>query len=186
MLVTWLQSETLEMTCAPQRSANISVLVACAVVVGATGCGSASSTQDESTDATTTVASPASVTIEADGTAVEGFRRLQVYRIEDVLIAKFLDNRLDDSAGDIGDEFSRLTNDSDAKSIILNFESVQFFSDTPLEKLMATKAECDTKGKQLILCGLHGDIEQVFKIMHFDHIFTIATNLDSALQRARS
>jgi anti-anti-sigma factor len=169
--------------------ARIPVLIIFAIAIAVGGCGSASSTQENRND-TARAAPDADPTpnanIEVEGTAVDGFRRLRVFRIDGVLAAKTLDNRLDDSAGDIGDEFSRLANDVDAKTIILNFESVQFFSDKPLEKLMRTKAECDANGKQLTLCGLQGDVQQVFTIMHFDKVFTIETNLAAALQRARS
>lgn len=177
------------MTLAPPHSTGIPVLIVFPIAVAVAGCGPGSSTQEERNDtarAASIADSTPNVDIEAEGTAVDGFRRLRVFRIGGVLSAKLLDNRLDDSAGDIGDEFSRLANDADAKTIILNFEAVQFFSDKPLEKLMATKAECDADGKQLILCGLRGDVQEVFTIMHFDKVFTIETNLAAALQRARS
>jgi anti-anti-sigma regulatory factor len=176
------------MTSPTPHSRSIAVLIVSAIALTVAGCDPASSTQEDGDD----IAGPAStestpdVDLEAQGTAVDGFRRLRVFRIDDVLTAKFLDNRLDDSAGDIGHEFSRLTSDADTKTIILDFESIQFFSDKPLEELMATKTECDAKGRQLILCGLRGKVDEVFRIMHFDKVFTIETDLATALQRARS
>ena len=124
-------------------------------------------------------------TIHDLGVAVEGYSRLHVSRTEDILIAKFVDRRLDESAGDIGDEFLRLVGDAHAKKIILDFSSVEFFSDTPLEKLMALKAEVDSQSKQLRLCSLRGDVAEVFQIMHFDKVFNIDPDVDAALDNAR-
>jgi anti-anti-sigma factor len=117
--------------------------------------------------------------------AVEGYTRLEVSRMGDVLVARLKDSRLDNSAGDIGDEFLRLARDSDAKSIILDFGSVEFFSHTPLAKLMAMQAEVDKHDKILRLCSLRGDVGKVFQIMQFDEVFEIEPDVATALQSLR-
>jgi anti-sigma B factor antagonist len=153
------------------------------------GCGRPESARTPASDAPAQEPSQPNGVIQANredlGVPVEGYTRVKVSRTGDILVAKLVDRRLDESAGDLGDEFARLARDDKARKIVLDFGSVEFFSDTPFQKLMTLRKEADSKGKRLKLCDIRGQLREVFRITGFDRLFEIEPDVDTALKRLR-
>ncbi len=99
---------------------------------------------------------------------------LQVTRHDDVLVIRFLDQRL---AGDLpeqlGDELHILADGADRMKILLNFSGVEFLASDMLGKVMGLNKQMKQKGGRLALCEVCPFLRQVSTITKVGAILTI-------------
>jgi len=68
-------------------------------------------------------------------------------------------------------------------NFLLNFTDLEYISSAGLRSLLATSKKLkETQGK-IFLSGLHGPVEEVFKISGFLSIFRVFASAEAALKR---
>lgn len=67
-------------------------------------------------------------------------------------------------------------------NFLLNFTDLEYISSAGLRSILATSKKLkETQGK-IFLTGLHGPVEEVFKISGFSSIFRVFTSAEAALK----
>jgi anti-sigma B factor antagonist len=83
---------------------------------------------------------------------------------------------------EIGDELNRLLKDHAYTKVLLDFSHVQYLSSTMLAKLARLEQQVEQARGQLKLCGLGPILKDTFRIGHFERVFSIYDDVDSALR----
>jgi stage II sporulation protein AA (anti-sigma F factor antagonist) len=100
--------------------------------------------------------------------------RLQVTRHDDVLVIRFLDQKL---AGELpeqlGDELYSVAAEADCTKILLNFSGVEFLASDMLGKVVGLNKRMKGKGGRLALCDVCHEIHQVITITKLDTILIV-------------
>ena len=82
-------------------------------------------------------------------------------------------------------EFERTLSDWISKGdhhFLLNFTDLEYISSAGLRSILATSKKLkETRGK-IVLTGLHGPVEEVFKISGFLSIFRVFASAEAALK----
>lgn len=66
------------------------------------------------------------------------------------------------------------------KSIILDFEDLQFLSSAGLRVILTLAKKIQAAGGKLVFCGLKGSVKDVFDIAGFTGMFPVYANLELA------
>jgi anti-sigma B factor antagonist len=83
---------------------------------------------------------------------------------------------------EIGDELNSLLRDHGYTKILLDFSHVQYLSSTMLAKLAKLEQQVEQIKGQLKLCGLGPILKDTFRIGHFERVFSVYDDAESALK----
>lgn len=103
----------------------------------------------------------------------------------DVLIAYFQDVRIIDETriNSLGLELAELINNSENSRIILNFKNVSFMSSAMIGKLVLFGKKCKTAKVALRLCNINDNVDEVFKLMKLNKVFSIDKDEETSLKK---
>lgn len=82
-------------------------------------------------------------------------------------------------------EFERNLSDLIAKgenTFLLNFGGLEYISSAGLRSILATAKKMKEKQGKILFAGLHGPVEEVFKISGFNSIFKMFNSEEAALE----
>jgi anti-sigma B factor antagonist len=110
-------------------------------------------------------------------------RRLQVSKVGDVTVVRFVDRKILDEASiqELGQELFQLAEEGDRKSLLLNFSSVEFLSSAALGKLITLDKKVKAHSAKLKLSNIRPEIYEVFAITKLNKLFEIHDNEADAL-----
>jgi anti-sigma B factor antagonist len=102
-------------------------------------------------------------------------RRIDVSKVGDVTVVKFVDKKILDETGiqELGAELFSLIEHDNRRSILLNFESVDFLSSAALGKLITLDRKMKTAQGRLKMCNIRPEILEVFQITKLNKVFDI-------------
>jgi anti-sigma B factor antagonist len=102
-------------------------------------------------------------------------RRIDVSKVGDVTVVKFVDKKILDETGiqELGAELFSLIEHDNRRSILLNFESVDFLSSAALGKLITLDRKMKTAQGRLKMCSIRPEILEVFQITKLNKVFDI-------------
>lgn len=103
----------------------------------------------------------------------------------EVLIAYFQDVRIIDESriNSLGQELADLINNSENSRIILNFKNVSFMSSAMIGKLVLFGKKCKTAKVHLRLCNINDNVDEVFKLMKLNKVFSIDKDEETSLKK---
>lgn len=113
-----------------------------------------------------------------------GQRRIDIEKIGDVTVARFVDKKIldENNIQVIGNQLFSLVEDDGAKRIILDFSNVEYLSSAALGKLITMEKKVKQAGGKLRLCSIRPDIYEVFAITKLNKVFEIKDDVDEALE----
>jgi anti-sigma B factor antagonist len=82
---------------------------------------------------------------------------------------------------EVGDELISLFKDHGCRKILLDFTHVQYVSSMMLAKLAHLEQELRHANGQLKLCGLGPVLKDTFRIGHFERVFSVYDDAESAI-----
>ncbi len=102
-------------------------------------------------------------------------RRIDVSKVGDVTVVKFLDKKILDEAGiqELGLELFGLVEHDNRKSILLNFSNVEFLSSAALGKLITLDRKVKSHKGRLKMSNIRPEILEVFQITKLNKVFDI-------------
>jgi anti-sigma B factor antagonist len=102
-------------------------------------------------------------------------RRIDVSKVGDVTVVKFLDKKILDETGiqELGAELFALVEHDNRKSIVLNFSNVEFLSSAALGKLITLDRKAKTAKGRLKMSNIRPEILEVFQITKLNKVFDI-------------
>jgi anti-sigma B factor antagonist len=102
-------------------------------------------------------------------------RRINVAKIGDVTVVKFLDKKILDEANiqELGLELFSLIEHDNRKSILLNFSDVEFLSSAALGKLITLDRKVKASKGRLKMSNIRPEIFEVFQITKLNKVFDI-------------
>ncbi len=102
-------------------------------------------------------------------------RRIDVIKVGDVTVVKFLDKKILDETGilELGAELFGLVEQDNRKSLLLNFTGVEFLSSAALGKLITLDRKVKSHRGRLKMSGISPEILEVFQITKLNKIFDI-------------
>jgi anti-anti-sigma factor len=99
---------------------------------------------------------------------------LQVTKHDDVLVIRFLDQKLvGDLPDQLGEELIGVAAQEDCRKILLNFSGVDFLASDMLGKVVGLNKRMKQKEGKLVLCEVCPYIRQVITITKVDAILTV-------------
>ncbi len=119
---------------------------------------------------------------------MNGHRRLEVSRVGDVTVVRFVDRRILDEANiqEIGQELSRLVDEGNCNKLLLNFSNVEFLSSGVLGRLISLEKKIKKNGGLLVLSNIRPVIYDVFNITQLNKVFQIKADEEEALAALES
>ena len=117
--------------------------------------------------------------------AAPEFKHLSVQEVNGVAVVDFINSQLmfaADVVAEIGDELSSLITNHSYMKILLDFTHVQYLSSTMLARLAKLQREVEQAKGRLKICGLGPILQDTFRIGHFEHLFAIYDDRESALR----
>jgi anti-sigma B factor antagonist len=102
-------------------------------------------------------------------------RRIDVSKVGDVTVVKFIDKKILDEASiqELGLELFGLIEQLNRKSILLNFTGVEFLSSAALGKLITLDRKVKAAKGRLKMCNIRPEIFEVFQITKLNKVFDI-------------
>jgi len=102
-------------------------------------------------------------------------RRIDVSKLGDVTIVRFLDKKILDEAGilELGTELFGLVEQDNRKSLLLNFVGVEFLSSAALGKLITLDRKVKSNKGRMKMSNIRPEILEVFQITKLNKIFDI-------------
>ena len=102
-------------------------------------------------------------------------RRIDVSRVGDVSIVKFLDKKILDETGiqEVGLELFSLVEHDNRKAILLNFADVEFLSSAALGKLITLDRKVKSHKGRLKMSNIRREIYDVFQVTKLNKVFDI-------------
>ncbi len=116
------------------------------------------------------------------------FKHLYINDVNGVAVVDFVGSELmyaTDLVLEIGDELKSVLKDRTCAKILLDFRNVQYLSSTMLAQLLTLDREVKKAGGQLKICGLGPILKDTFRIGHFEPMFSIYDDQESALKGFR-
>jgi len=113
------------------------------------------------------------------------FKHISIKDTNGVAVVEFVDAQLmfaTDVVDEIGEELNSLISDHGYSRIMLDFSSVQYLSSTMLAKLAGLARHVEIAKGKLRLCKLGPILMDTFRIGHFDRVFSIYDDAESALR----
>jgi anti-sigma B factor antagonist len=102
-------------------------------------------------------------------------RRIDVSKLGDVTIVRFLDKKILEEAGilELGTELFGLVELENRKSLLLNFAGVEFLSSAALGKLITLDRKVKSNKGRMKMSNIRPEILEVFQITKLNKIFDI-------------
>ena len=102
-------------------------------------------------------------------------RRIDVSKVGDVTVVKFVDKKILDEAGilELGTELFGLVEQDNRKSLLLNFSGVEFLSSAALGKLITLDRKVKSHRGRMKMSCIRPEILEVFQITKLNKIFDI-------------
>ena len=102
-------------------------------------------------------------------------KRIDVSKVGDVTVVKFVDKKILDEAGiqELGAELFSLVEHDNRRSIVLNFDNVDFLSSAALGKLITLDRKVKSAQGRLKMCSIRPEILEVFQITKLNKVFDI-------------
>ncbi|MFM7184452.1 MAG: STAS domain-containing protein [Planctomycetota bacterium] len=102
-------------------------------------------------------------------------KRIDVAKVGDVTVVKFLDRKILDEAGiqELGAELFALIEQDNRRSIVLNFDNVDFLSSAALGKLITLDRKVKSSQGRLKMSNIRPEILEVFQITKLNKVFDI-------------
>jgi anti-sigma B factor antagonist len=102
-------------------------------------------------------------------------RRIDVAKVGEVTVVKFLDKKILDEASiqELGAELFGLVEQDNRRSILLNFANVEFLSSAALGKLITLDRKVKAAKGRLKLSNIRPEIFEVFQITKLNKVFDI-------------
>jgi anti-sigma B factor antagonist len=66
--------------------------------------------------------------------------------------------------------------------LLIDFANVDYLSSPVIGALLGTQRELKKVAGSISICGLHGQFEELFRVLHLDRSFEIYPDLESALE----
>jgi anti-sigma B factor antagonist len=113
------------------------------------------------------------------------FKHLSVKDVNGVAVVTFVNSSLmfaTDVVDEIGKELNSLLQDDANTKILLDFSAVQYLSSTMLAKLAKLEQLVRQAKGHLKICGLGPILRDTFRIGHFERVFSIYDDVESALK----
>jgi len=110
-------------------------------------------------------------------------RRIDVSKVGDVTVVKFLDKKILEEAGiqELGSELFALVELDNRKSILLNFTGVEFLSSAALGKLITLDRKVKAHKGRLKMSNIRPEIFEVFQITKLNKVFDIRKDEPEAI-----
>jgi anti-sigma B factor antagonist len=110
-------------------------------------------------------------------------RRIDVSKLGDVTIVRFMDKKILDEAGilELGAELFGLVEQDNRKSLLLNFFGVEFLSSAALGKLITLDRKVKSHKGRMKMSNIRPEILEVFQITKLNKIFDIRKDEAEAL-----
>jgi anti-sigma B factor antagonist len=110
-------------------------------------------------------------------------QRIDVTKSGDVSVVKFHDRKILDEAAiqELGSELFALVEVDNRKTILLDFEGVEFLSSAALGKLITFDRKVKTSKGRLKMCGIAPGILEVFQVTKLNKVFDIRPTAGEAL-----
>jgi anti-sigma B factor antagonist len=110
-------------------------------------------------------------------------QRIDVTKSGDVSVVKFRDRKILDEAAiqELGSELFALVEVDNRKTILLDFEGVEFLSSAALGKLITFDRKVKTSKGRLKMCGIAPGILEVFQVTKLNKVFDIRPDAGEAL-----
>ncbi|MDP6445311.1 MAG: STAS domain-containing protein [Pirellulaceae bacterium] len=111
------------------------------------------------------------------------YQRFAVREVEKVVVARFMDRKISDvvNVDSVSDELTLLSESLDGRSLVLDFEPVQFLSSAVLNRLIILDGVVKRQGGRLRLCGMQRSIADIFKITKLTQVFSIHDDVETAI-----
>jgi anti-sigma B factor antagonist len=102
-------------------------------------------------------------------------KRIDVSKVGDVTVVKFVDKKILDEAGilELGAELFSLVEHDNRRSIVLNFDNVDFLSSAALGKLITLDRKVKSAQGRLKMSNIRPEILEVFQITKLNKVFDI-------------
>jgi anti-sigma B factor antagonist len=102
-------------------------------------------------------------------------KRIDVSKIGDVTVVKFVDRKILDEAGiqELGAELFALVERDNRRSILLNFADVDFLSSAALGKLITLDRKVKSLQGRMKMSNIRPEIMEVFQITKLNKVFDI-------------
>ena len=116
--------------------------------------------------------------------AVE-LKHIRVKDAHGITVVQFVNSQLmfaTSVVDEIGDELESLISEHAYPKIVLDFRDVQYVSSMMLAKLANLQKHADVAKRQLKLCGLGPVLQDTFRIGHFDRVFSVYDDAESAVK----
>jgi anti-sigma B factor antagonist len=110
-------------------------------------------------------------------------QRIDVSRTGDVSVVRFRDRKILDEAAiqQLGAELFALVEVDNRKTIVLDFEGVEFLSSAALGKLITFDRKVKTSQGRLKMCGITPSILEVFQVTKLNKVFDIRADAAEAI-----
>ena len=102
-------------------------------------------------------------------------RRIDVSKVGDVTVVKFLDKKIVDEAStqELGAELFSLVEHDNRRSILLNFANVEFLASAALGKLITLDRKVKAVKGRLKMSNIRPEILEVFQVTKLNKMFDI-------------
>lgn len=113
------------------------------------------------------------------------YHNLNVRDHGDIVVADFITSSiLDEAAIDqTSREFEQLILEAaTVKKLLVNFQAVEYMSSAMIGKLIVLSKKCKAAKIKLKLCGVKGNIAEVFQIMKLGRLFDIYRDEEDAIE----
>ena len=102
-------------------------------------------------------------------------KRIDVSKVGDVTVVRFVDKKILDEAGiqELGAELFFLIEHDNRRSILLNFENVDFLSSAALGKLITLDRKVKAAQGRRKMSNIRPEILEVFQITKLNKVFDI-------------
>jgi anti-sigma B factor antagonist len=117
--------------------------------------------------------------------AATNFKHITVKEVDGVAVVDFVNSQLmfaSEVVDEIGVELNSLISDQAYTKILLDFRNVQYISSTMLAKLAGLERHVEIAKGRLKLCGLGPILNDIFRIGHFERVFAIYDDAETALR----
>lgn len=113
------------------------------------------------------------------------FKHIAIFESAGLAVVEFVNSELmftTETAKEVGDELSRVITEFGHTKIVLDFRKVQYLSSTMLARLVKLQQQVQQVKGQLKICGLGPVLKDSFRIAHFEQLFDIHDDVQSALR----
>jgi anti-sigma B factor antagonist len=113
------------------------------------------------------------------------FKHLSVKDLNGIAVVDFVNSQLMYATAvvqEIGDELNSLITDQGHSKIVLDFTHVQYVSSSMLAQLAKLERQVQQAKGHIRICGLGPILMDTFRIGHFDRMFAIYDDLESAIR----